>query len=93
MPDARSELESANAAITTAAMVLAAHRDLFERFLKEVCDMDNFGHIVNPTLYRDSERLAMSALLTPLYRAALDFLAVHDRQIAAAKVALEKVHG
>jgi hypothetical protein len=93
MPDPRRELESANAAITTAAMLLSAERDLFERFLKEARDMENFGHIVNPTLYRDPERRAMSALLAPLYKAALDFLAVHDRQIAEAKAALEKVNG
>lgn len=93
MRDVRRELESANAAITTAAMLLGAERDLFERFLKEERDMENFGHIVDPTLWKDPERRAVSALLEPLYRAALDFLAVHDRQIAAAKSALEKVNG
>jgi len=57
--------------------------------------MENFGHIVDPTLFRSSERQAVETLMKPLYQAALDFLDAHDRQVAAARKALEKVraHG
>lgn len=90
--DARRELDSANAAISMCAQILGTQRDLFERFMKESRDMENFGHIVDPTLFKSEERRAVEALLKPLYQAALDFLDAHDRQITAAKTALEKVN-
>lgn len=93
MADPRQEIDNANAAISAAAMLLGANRDLFHRFLKEARDMENFGHIVDPTLFKSSERQAMNALLKPLYEAALAFLRVHDAQIAAARAAMEKVNG
>lgn len=95
MPDPRQELHDATAAISLCATVLGAHRDLLERFMKELRDMENFGHIVDPTLFMSSERRATEAILKPLYQAALAFLDEHDRQIAATRKALEKVraHG
>lgn len=62
-----------------------------EEFLREAVDMENFGHIVDPTLYRDSERRAASALVTPLFEAALSFLRIHDEQTKRANAALDKV--
>jgi hypothetical protein len=89
--DARQHLEEANVAISTAAMILGTQRETFEQFMRESRDMDNFGHIVDPTLWNKPERRAVEALLKPLYQAALDFLKSHDRQMAATKTALEKV--
>lgn len=90
MRDPRRELEEANVALSSAAMILGTQRETFERFLRECRNMDSFGHIVDPTLFKDPERRAVAALLEPLYRGALDFLSLHDRQIAATKIALEK---
>ncbi len=91
MTSARQKLEEANAAITTAALLLDQARPTFEQFMKESRAMENIGFIVDPTLAKNSERAATEALLKPLYRAALDFLRVHDTQIAAARAALQKV--
>lgn len=95
MTDARHQLEAANAAITTAVLLLSAERATFERFMKESRDMESFGPILNTSLFMSSERQATEALLKPLYKAALDFLRVHEAQMAAARSALEKVkaHG
>lgn len=92
MDDAREQLVAANAAITTAVMLLSAERGTFEQFMREARDMDNFGHITDPTLFISSERRATEAILKPLYQAALDFIAAYDRQIAAARGALDKVN-
>lgn len=91
MIDASQQLAEANAAISTAALILGTQREVFEQFMRESRDMDNIGHIVDPTLWNKPERRAVDALLKPLYQAALDFLKSHDRQITATKTALAKV--
>ncbi|TIN76727.1 hypothetical protein [Mesorhizobium sp.] len=91
--DARQQLEETNAAITTAALLLGAVKPTLEQFMRESRDMDNFGHITDPTLWMKPERRATEALLKPLYQAALDFLRTHDKQIAEAKATLEKARG
>lgn len=95
MADPRQELHDAAGAISLCATLLATHRDLFERFMKESRDMESFGAIVDPTLFMSSERRATEAILKPLYQAALALLDEHDRQIAAARGAIEKAraHG
>ena len=50
--EAEVELRAAGAAIAVALVLLEPHRDLLERFEKEALDLENFGHIVDPTLYR-----------------------------------------
>lgn len=88
--DARQQLEETNATIATAALLLGAVKPTLDQFMRESRDMDNFGHITDPTLWMKPERRATEALLRPLYQAALDFLRVYDRQIADTKAALEK---
>lgn len=88
---AREELEAALVAITVSARVLKPHADLMQRFLRECRHMDNFGHIVDPTLWKDSERRAVSSFVEPFFRGALDFLKVEEEQTAAALAALTKV--
>lgn len=46
------ELKAAGAAIALALMMLEPHRDLLERFEQEAVDLESFGHIVDPTLFR-----------------------------------------
>ncbi|MDK1386329.1 hypothetical protein QN224_13015 [Sinorhizobium sp. 8-89] len=92
MVDARAQLEEANAAITTAALLLGTSRETFEQFMRESERMDSVGAILDPTLFMSSERRATEALLKPLYRAALDFLNTHDRAIGEARAALNKVN-
>lgn len=80
--EAIARLEAANSVIATCALLIGAQRETMERFLKEARDMDNFGHIVDPTLYRSSERRAVSAALEPIYQAALAFLAAYETRTA-----------
>lgn len=88
---ARQQLDEANVAISTVAMMLNAVKPTLEQFMDEARHMDNVGHILNPTLFNSSERRAAEAILKPIYKAALDFLRAHEIAIAAAKGALEKV--
>lgn len=91
MADPREELHDAMGAIQVASVLLELHAGLMRRFLKETRDLDNFGHILNPTLWKDSERRAVSALVEPLFRAALTFTEAVSAQRAAALAALAKV--
>ena len=93
MPTPKQKLEAASNAISTAAMVLKMEMPTFEAFLEECRDMDNFGHIVDPTLYNKSERKAVSALLEPMFKAAVTFVKAYDAQLAEAQAALKKVAG
>jgi hypothetical protein len=85
------KLQGAAQAISTAIMVLKIEEPLFKAFLKECHDMDHFGPILDPTLYNNSERRAVSAVLEPLFQSAVDFIAAYDAHVARAKIALAKV--
>lgn len=85
------KLEGAAHAISTAVLLLRMEQPTFEAFLKECRDMESFGPIFDPTLYNKSERRAVSAVLEPLFRAAVDFVKAYDAHIAKAKGALAKV--
>ncbi len=87
----QAQIESAAHAISKAVMVLKMEMPTIEAFLKEARDMENFGHIADPTLYNKSERKAVSALLVPLFQAAVTFTAAYEDHIKKAKAALEKV--
>jgi len=89
--EAKEKLNLAAHAVHTATMLITMERATIEAFLKECRDMDNFGSIVDPTLFRDPERRAVSALLQPTFQAALDFLTKYEAQMEKAKAALEKV--
>lgn len=91
MKTSQEKLHATATAISTAVLVLKMEMPTIEAFLKECRDMENFGHVTHPSLYRDSERKAVSALLEPLFQAALLFVRSHDEQIARSKAALEKV--
>lgn len=84
-------LQAASQAISTAAMVIKMEMPTMEAFLQECRNMENFGHIVDPTLYNKSERKAVSALLEPMFKSAKIFVDTYDAQMAAAKSALDKV--
>lgn len=84
-------LHSAAHAVSTAVMVLKSEQPTFEAFLKEARDMENFGHVVDPTLYKNPERRAASAVVQPLFEAALTFIRTYEAHIARSKAALEKV--
>lgn len=84
------KLEGAAHAISTAVMVLRMEDKTIKNYLKECRDMENFGHVLDPTLYNKSERRAVSALLEPLFQAAVDFIAAYDTHIIRAQAALDK---
>ena len=87
----QEQINGAAQAISTAVLLLRMEMPTIEAFLKECRDMENFGHIVDPTLYKNSERKAVSALLEPLFEAAIEFVTKHDAQLAKSKEALAKV--
>ncbi|HLH95061.1 MAG TPA: hypothetical protein VKW08_08075 [Xanthobacteraceae bacterium] len=91
MADPKEQLMAASSVINTAVALLRSEQPTFEAFLEECRNVDSFGHIVDPTLFRDPERRAVSALMNPLYEAALDFIRAYDEQTKRAKAALEKV--
>jgi hypothetical protein len=90
--DRKVELQAAAQAIGTAALLLHAQVPLMEEFLKECRDMENFGSIINPTLYRDPERRAVSAVMEPLFKASITFVRTYNEHIKAAMEALAKVN-
>ncbi|BCW88028.1 hypothetical protein sos41_11660 [Alphaproteobacteria bacterium SO-S41] len=89
--DAREALLQAGASISAAVAILAPHMPLFDQFEAEERDMENFGHIIDPTLYRSSERRAAAALMSPIFKAARAFVNALETQSANAREALEKV--
>lgn len=93
MSEAAQKLIAAGQAVSTAVMILRMELPTMEAFLREGRAIENFGHIVDPTLYRDSERRAASSVVTPLFEAAVAFVNAHDDQIARSRAALERVKG
>lgn len=91
MSNPKERLQLAAHAVETAARLLQMEEATMRAFLKECRDMENFGHIVDPTLYNKPERRAVTAFMQPLFAAALCFLDTHQTQIAKAKAALEAV--
>jgi len=89
--EARAKLERASQAVRTALAILRTELPTMNAFLKEARDMEHFGHIVNPSLYKDPERRAVSALLEPVFEAAVSFVETYDAHAAKAKDALAKV--
>lgn len=91
MAQPSEKLQSAAQAVSTAVMVLKMEMPTFEAFLEECRGMENFGHGVDPTLYMNSERKAVSALMEPLFKSAVAFVAGYEAHIAQAQAALKKV--
>jgi hypothetical protein len=81
------EHEAAMQAIGLAHLLMNEHREHLARFLQARRDLDSFGHIVDPTLYRDVTSSRSMAQQVRLVEAALAFLreakAVTDEVIKA----------
>jgi hypothetical protein len=92
MSEAQQKLQAAAQAISTAVTILRMEMQTIEAFLKECRDMENFGHIVDPTLYNKSERRAVAAVVEPLFKAAVVFVRAHDEQLSRSRAALDKVN-
>jgi hypothetical protein len=86
------KLEYLNTTIAMAVQLIGEQRETIEAFQKESLNMDNFGHIVDPTLYKNTERRIMSEVLGPIYDAALNLVKVYGAQTAQMKDALAKVN-
>lgn len=91
--DPKEQLLSASLAIQTAIALIKSELPTIETFLKEARDMENYGHVLNPTLYRDSTRRAVNAVMEPLFKSAALFVAEYDEHVERSKVALEVVTG
>lgn len=90
--DPTQKLLAATQAISTAVLILKMEVPTFSAFLKEARDMDNFGHIVDPTLWKKSERRAVTAVVEPLFKAALAFVAEYEAHVTRSREALDKVN-
>ncbi len=91
MAGAHEKMMAMSEAISAAHAILLLEMPTIEAFLKECYDMENFGAIVNPTLYRNPERRAVAATLEPICAAARRFVREYDAQAAKAQAALDKV--
>lgn len=91
MTEAKERLERAAHAVETAKLLIEMEEATIRQFLKECSDMENFGHILDPTLYRNPERRAVSAMLEPLFKNAIIFLDTHKACVAVASAALAAV--
>jgi hypothetical protein len=89
--EGRRRIEAASAAIQTAAHCIRSERETIRAFLKESRDMDNFGHVVDPTLWNNPERRAVDAVLRPIFEEAERFLNAFDVQMEKATAALRHV--
>lgn len=86
--EAREALEALNSSIATAVLLIRSKADILARFLAEDRHMENFGPILDPTLFRDPERAEAAAILKPVYQAASDLVAAYDRQETKLRAAL-----
>lgn len=91
MAEAKERLERATHAVETAKLLIQMEEATIRQFLQECSDMENFGHIVDPTLYMNPERRAVSAMLEPLFKNAISFLDTHKASVAVAQAALDAV--
>lgn len=89
---AKEALNTLNAAIGAAVVLIEGERETLEQFFEEERLMENVGPILDPSLFKDAERRAVSALLSPIYREALNLVTVYHQQLGRAADALEQVH-
>lgn len=88
---AREALQEAAAAVSVAAEILKPHADFFERYAREAESMDSVGPILNPTLFKDPERVAVDRFMRPIFAAARAFVRDVENQKRRAAEALAKV--
>lgn len=79
------EHKMAMEAIGMFRLMLSQHRPQFEALLKAKNDMDNFGGLLDPTLYRDMIQSKSFEQQIRLVKAALAFLDAVD--LVAAEIA------
>lgn len=84
-------LHSLAATLSTAALLIKAEAETIELYLNEADRMNSVGAILDPTLFMSSERRAADAIMSPIVRAARDYLRAYEMATAAGRSALEKV--
>lgn len=89
--EAREQLAEACMIISHATDLIRPYAPLFEQFRQETERMESAGPIIDPTLFKSSERRATEAFLKPIFEAAEQFIRTVDVQKARAQVALDQV--
>jgi hypothetical protein len=89
--EAQEALHELNGAIGVAVSLIRSQKEILDRFFAESESMASIGPILDPTLFNSSERRAVEALVTPVYRAAQNLLSTYDEQQAKGLDALAKV--
>lgn len=92
MTDPQDKLLSASLAIETAVKLIRSEMPAIEAFLVAARNMENWGHSITPTLYRESTRCAVNAVLRPLFTSAALFVHEYDEHAAKSKAALDAVN-
>jgi hypothetical protein len=87
----RQKLIAASQSVNTAVLILRREMPTMLAFVDECRLMESAGAVLDPTLYRDSERQASEALVLPLFRQAIALVQSYDSHLARAQAALAKV--
>ena len=90
-PTPKERMHLATETVSAAVSLIRQELPTIEAFLKECRDMDSVGAIFDPTLFNNSERRAVSALLEPLFKSAKQLVATYDDQAARGRAALSAV--
>lgn len=76
--NASADLAAAASAVRDSVTLLAAVRPTMEAFLRECRNMESFGAVIRPELFRDPKRKRMSDAIEPLFQAAILLLESHN---------------
>lgn len=89
--EAKEALDRLNATIALAAGMIEGEQETLARFFAEQRDFDTIAPILDSTRWNSTERRVVEALLTPIYKAAQDFLTAYSTGKMRAEEALAKV--
>ena len=78
--EAKAALHAAMNAVRDAAELLRPHAGLFAAYQRERESMDSMGPIIDPTLWKSTERRETDAIVGPIFDGAQNFLRIVESQ-------------
>lgn len=76
--EAKRRLHALNATILMAVEFIRTEKATLDAYFAELEHVDSVMPMIDPTLWMSRERQRTEAVLTPIYRAALDLVQVYD---------------
>lgn len=76
--EAKRRLHALNATILMAVEFIRAEKATLDAYFAELAHVDSVMPMIDPTLWMSKERQQTEAVLTPVYRAALDLVETYD---------------